>query len=277
MKKFSYLLMAGVLAFFATSCNKSDEPTSANETEETVVSDANVAETVATEVDAIGDESLSLSALSLLRSASLSDSLTYMIQGRYTISRDSDVVTRRLVINFGTNTLCKDGKVRSGKIIISTRRVSDFRITRRTTFADYVVDSVRIGGNITKTITRPDSSNVRFYTIKDSVTTTFPNRGTALHQSDLRRVYFLSLVDPMRVNRISTWGTTSFRSALGNTVTKSIDKATPLVYRMSCAQIVKGIQVIHRNNKTITIDYGNGLCDNIATATNGTKTWTIKL
>jgi|GEM_PF-829895 hypothetical protein len=281
MKKLSYLIVAGVLAVFATSCNKSDEPAStaaAAETNETIVADANATDHVATEVDAISDESLSVYSAGTLKSAVATDSLSYLITGKYSITKDSTTTIKRLVINFGpTGVTCKDGKVRSGKIIITTKNFADIKLARRVIFENYKVDSLLIGGSITKTFKTDSSSYIRTCTIKDSITVTFPTRGTATHISDLYRVYHYGLIDTTRVKWTATWGNTNFTSAKGNTVTRVVDKATPLIYRMACGHIVKGIEVITRNNKTITVNYGNGLCDNVATATDGTKTWTIKL
>ncbi len=283
MKKLSYLIVAGVLALFATSCSKSEEPTTSAATaepNETIVADANATDHVSTEVDAIGDESLSVYSAGSLRSASATDSLSYLISGRYTITKDSTTTTKRLVINFGASGVtCKDGNVRSGKIIITTKNFSDIREARRITFANYKVDSLVIGGNITKTFKTDSSSVVRLCTIKDSITVTFPTRGTATHISDLYRIYHYGLIDVTRVRWTATWGTTRFVSAKGNTVTRAVDKTTPLIYRLACGHIVKGIEVITRNGKTVTIDYGNGLCDNKATATDNStgKSWTIKL
>ena len=49
------------------------------------------------------------------------------------------------------------------------------------------------------------------------------------------------------------------------TVTKTIMEDNPLVFKVLCRQIVSGILSVTAGDKSWSIDYGQGDCDNIAT------------
>lgn len=268
MKKLSYLIVAGALAVFATSCNKSEPVVSSQEETTTVVADENATEVTASEADAIVDEAFTLQAAGQLRSASTADTLTFLNTSCPTITLDTTKTVKTLTIDFGTSCTGKDGKIRSGKIIVTSTNFSKTNVDRKITFNAYKVNDKTISGSITKTITNR-TLLTRQANVKDSISVTFPNAGTATRISDQTRIY--------RLASIETWGSVTFTGVKGNVITKTVSESTPLIYRMACRQIVKGIQVITRNAKTITIDFGDGTCDNEATATDGTKTWTIKL
>ncbi len=269
MKKLTYLFVAGVLSFFTVSCDKNDTVDQQTEEATTVVTDENTTNVDASETDAIIDESFTLAASTQLRSATIADTLTYLNAGCPTITLDTISATKILTIDFGSSCTGKDGKVRSGKIIVKSSSFSKTNVARRITFDKYTVDNKQIAGSIYKVITYKLSGN-RQAVVKDSLTFTFPGKGTATRYSDQTRVY--------AYNQMKTWGTVQFTGVKGNTVTKTVDAATPLVYKMLCRHIVSGIQVITFNNKkTVTIDYGDGTCDRKAIATDGTKTWEIKL
>ena len=72
-------------------------------------------------------------------------------------------------------------------------------------------------------------------------------------------------------------GCSQFTNAKGIMLSKTVAEVTPLIYRVICRQIVKGIVIVTRADRNYTIDFGDGTCDGIATVMDGTKNWTIKL
>lgn len=277
MKKLSYLIFAGVLSCLLASCDKNETPANIANEDTTVIADENATEEVGTEIDAIIDESLTLSiSATQLRSAITNDSTNYLTSCPI-VSLDTVNTTKILTIDFGSECTGKDGKVRSGKIIVKSTSFSKTSVERITTFENYTVEGKKIEGSINKSITRMITAKSRLATITEDLSITFPdNKGTAHRIAKLTRMYEYGLVNIVRDDKITTWGTVEFTGIKGNKITKTVDQLTPLVYKIGCKRIVSGIQIITRSDKqTLTIDYGDGNCDNIATVTNGSKTWTI--
>ncbi|MBC7557236.1 MAG: hypothetical protein H7195_09785, partial [Chryseobacterium sp.] len=74
--------------------------------------------------------------------------------------------------------------------------------------------------------------------------------------------YETSILSDNVYNVTGNWTTT-----FPNTTIQSSTITTPLVIKLNCANIVKGVITSTRNGNTATLDYGNGDCDNLAVFT----------
>jgi len=192
-----------------------------------------------------------------------------------TITKD----TGQIIIDFGSNpTLCNDGRYRSGKIIITfngyTFNYTQPGFTRTITFDNYTVDSNKVEGSRTVISQGIVESNKLKDTIISDFTITTADNKTILWKSNKTRIWEEGMSTPLNISddvfEISGYATG--RSAEGVNFTVTIN--TPITIKISCAllnhtvPIVEGVMTISPEGQyPVTINFGDGTCDNFATAT----------
>lgn len=271
MKKFR-LLLTGFLAVFALGGCQKVEIT--GETETLLTGQETFTEETLVDIDVLVDEAIYLK-FNLLKSA--------VTEGDYYLTKcpvltlDSTSTMKILTIDFGTGCTGKDGKLRSGKIIVtSTSFISNTR-ERVKTFNNFYVEGKKVEGTISKTITINRDDHSKVAENRENVTITFPdNGGKAYRKANVTREYDFNIPGVVRDNTVTTWGKVEFTRISGLKLTKTVNEATPLLFKMSCHQIVSGIVTFTTSdNRTWTIDYGDGTCDRKATITKNGETKTI--
>jgi hypothetical protein len=269
------LVFAVCLMFIGfNSCQK--EETTATVDEISLSQQETQAEETLADVDLLVDEAVD-SNFSSLKSASI-ESAVYLTDCPV-ITVNKTATPQVITIDFGTACTGKDGKVRSGKIIVTSTSFNTFPSVRDKSFDNYYVDGKKIEGSIAKTITKDQENNIRTAVIKENITITFPDgEGKATRVADLTRQYQRNtLLNPLD-NQIVSWGTVEFTRISGVKVTKTITSADPLVFKVACHHIVSGtVSVTTSNNRSWTINYGDGTCDAKATLTMDGKTKEIKI
>lgn len=228
------------------------------------------------DVDLIVDEALDLN-LGQLKSASIINSV--YLNDCPIITVNKNAAPQVVTIDFGTSCTGKDGKIRSGKIIVSSDSFATFPSVRDKSFDNYYVDGKKIEGSIVKTITKDQENNIRTAVLHEDITITFPDKeGSAHRVANLTRQYQRNILANLEDNQIVSWGTVEFTRISGVKLTKTITAENPLVFKVACHHIVSGIvSVTTSNNRSWTINYGNGDCDNLATLTIGGKTKEIRI
>jgi hypothetical protein len=234
------------------------------------------AEETLADIDILVDEALDLNFL-FLKSASLEGSVYLSDCPIITIDREAS--PQVMTLDFGTSCTGKDGKVRSGKIIVTSTSFATFPSVRNKSFDNYIVDGKKVEGSIVKTISKDQENNIRTAVTEENISVIFPdNEGTATRVANLTRQYQRNALADRLNNQVVSWGTVEFTRVSGVKLTKTITAENPLVYKVACHHIVSGIvSVVTSNNRSWTIDYGTGDCDNKATITNGDKTKEIKI
>lgn len=269
------LVFAVCLMFIGfNSCQK--EEAAATVDEITLSLQETQAEETLADVDLLVDEAVDSNS-SLLKSASI-ESAAYLT-GCPVITVNKTTTPQVVTIDFGTSCTGKDGKVRSGKIIVTSTSFTTFPSVRDKSFDNYFVDGKKIEGSIAKTITKDQENNIRTAVIKENITITFPDaEGKATRIAELTREYQRnSLLNPLD-NQVVSWGTVEFTRVSGVKVTKIITSADPLVFKVACHHIVSGtVSVTTSDNRSWSINYGDGSCDNKAMLTIGDKTKEIKI
>jgi hypothetical protein len=271
MKTTSYLLGIALIAATFTSCQKDDDATP----DSTMVVQENESAEYAVEIDAIADEAYEAAQAAALKSVKvnsyLSDCATVTLTGAEN--------TKTLTIDFGTECVGKDGRTRTGKIIVTTQSFTETNKLRTFSFDGYTVNGHAITGEITKNITNNIDTNSRLAEISEDITITLAdNQGTLTRSAQLTRLYEFGTSSIVADNRFTTWGQTIFTNAMGRTITKTVAESTPLLYKTICRQVVSGIMTIDfGNDKNWTINFGDGSCDNLATASNDENSWVIRL
>lgn len=274
MKQFRKILVLSLLVIAFTSCQKKEVATAFDET---ILSQQETqGEEALADVDLLVDEAVDLN-YSQLKSATLATA-KYLTDCAV-ITINNTLSPKVITIDFGASCTGKDGKIRSGKIILTSESFITFPTVSSKSFDNYSVDGKKIQGSIVKTISKDQENNIRTAVISENVTITLPNNeGTATRVANLTRQYQRGVLASAADNRIVSWGTVQFTRVSGVKVTKTVTDAHPLIFNVACHHIVSGIVAITTSsNYTWTIDFGTGDCDNLATLTIGNKTKEIRI
>lgn len=271
-----FLLAFAAVIFISTACQEETEnPNQLTSDDVMTAENEAVAESAFEDVDDIGYESL----------------LYFESGGRIAESEDSpircavkihDKVNKTIIIDFGDGCVGKHGRERSGKIYISyTDRKFVLGAVHTMTFDEFYVDGKKIEGIRTRTnISSSDDDFLRFSIIlKDGKVTwedgTFATREANWETTRIRTP------NPINDERIRTGSASGInRDGIGYTL--EITKA--IVWKRECMPTkkimipVEGIKVKKFEDGTfVTIDYGDGTCDNLVTITKDGVTETVEL
>ncbi|MEQ8475139.1 hypothetical protein [Fulvivirga sp.] len=176
-----------------------------------------------------------------------------------------------ITLDFGDGCIDANGNVRKGKIFIS--HVGSFFLpgsTTTLTFEDYSINDIQVEGKRTVTnITEDDRDTLSFSVMLEGGKVTWPDGTFATREVDHVRVWERAL-NPIN-DRILVSGTASGTTRRGVTYASAI--AEDLVFVKNCRRSrraglpVDGVNVITTSNKVITLDFGDGECDNEVTIT----------
>lgn len=233
-------------------------------------------EEVLADVDLIVDDALAQNA-GQLKAGTMGNSA--YLTSCATITLNNKVSPQMLTIDFGTSCTGTDGKIRSGKIIVTSESFNTFPSIRNKSFQNYIVDGKKMEGNMIKTIQKDQVNNIRTATSNEDITITLPNNeGSAHRVANLTRQYLFNSVGVRDDNQIKTFGTVEFTRASGVKVFKTIPAENPLVYSAACHHIVSGlVSIVTTTGHSWSINFGNGECDNKAIITIGNKSKEITI
>ncbi len=277
MKKFNILFFSVIFIFITgfifSSCQKNQQSTN----EPTYSSDEFLAQSIFTNSTDIGNEAYNV--VNFFKSSAAE---TNYLGGCSTITLDTNARPRVLTIDFGnTNCKGKDGRYRRGKILISFNGPywkPGTVITYR--FDNYFVNDNKISGSksiINRGLNK--KGHLIFTTEVIGVITKKDNGGTISWTSKFIREWARGMTTPKdRKDDVFLITGTSY-GVRANGVAWESKIVKPLVKILSCKYFVAGtVNIKIQGRATRVLDYGEGLCDNIATITiNGeTKTITLK-
>jgi hypothetical protein len=198
--------------------------------------------------------------------------------------------TDTLTIDFGSSPCqCRDGRFRQGKIIVvysgkyhTPNAVIDIY------HSGYAVgkttnDMKTFSNSSTKHIVNNGYNSAGFmsWNVTSSISFTKANSGgtVTFSESKLRTQIAGLATGYSTTNKYSVSGTSNGIAANGTSFTANTVSGNDLIRDMSCAKhFTQGALEITPSGKSmITIDFGNGTCDNTATVTRNGKTKTITL
>jgi hypothetical protein len=189
------------------------------------------------------------------------------------VTRTYTASTRTLLIDFGTGCLCSDGRFRSGQIIVKfttdvNRRIAGAIVRRRNYFVNYNQHTAR------RTFT--DLGAGAFNVAVDSASIIRANNG-GTHSWTANWTFTPTANTTATLREYSVTGSAAGTNRKGVSYTTTIQ--TPLIRSSSCFKYyTSGIVSISNNrSRTMTLDYGNGACDNTATVSVNGRTRTITL
>lgn len=198
-----------------------------------------------------------------------------------TVSPNDSTYPKTITVDFGDSCTGRDGKVRSGAIIIHlTAPLRHHGSVVTTTFRNYHVNHIQLEG--TKTIRNLSDSTTRRWSIQiTGGKITFPNGRGYSYES----IKYKKQVEGMetRICRDDVYEIEGHtQTVFNNGVTITLNTETALVKKVACPWISDGKLKIKINDKVLFLDYGfpnNGDCDNKALLTwdDGNKQQVIKL
>lgn len=212
--------------------------------------------------------------LALLSSEDLSNGKTKDGDPRLTcatITTTGNQNTGTITVDFGEGCIDQRGNERRGKIIIEFEgrwNVPGSSWTVR--FEDHFLNDIAVDGVRTVTnITESTDANQRFSVVLEEGTLVFPNGDVATRR--VNRIRELERDENNILKRLIIYGTAEGNNRHGRGY--NIEILEPLVYSRDCAGEgviipVSGVKKVTHGARQITIDYGDGECDNTVTITN---------
>lgn len=257
MKRSKLLLAAAIIITGFYSC-QNNEPVSENDETTVTISDDQLEKDLS-EIDMIVENNIAI------RSAGDSTATNECP----VVTVDKKVKPVVMTIDYGDACTGKDGKVRSGKIIVKTENISRFSSSKNKTFDNFYINGRKIEGLVTKAIVKDTASKSITSIVTEDVTITYPEEGfKAYRKANLTRINLRNNVTDKLDDKVISWGNIETTRTNGVVVQKTITQENPLIYSAECSEIVSGIANFKSSlNKEWSIDYGNGDCDNQATIT----------
>jgi hypothetical protein len=181
----------------------------------------------------------------------------------------------QVTVDFGGGCLCRDGRTRRGKIIITyTGRLVVPGNSATVTFDGYTVSDIQVQG--TYKIINTGTAGAKSFTMevgqakltKPNGNFTEWNSTRIITQTDGGLTPLIAIDDVFSIS-----GGADGRAKRGDRIYQWSTQITdPLIKRFNCFRIVKGTIGITKGNAAVAVlDYGTGVCDNKATLTvNGT-------
>lgn len=175
-------------------------------------------------------------------------------------------------IDFGTlGCPLPNGNVLKGKIIITfTYQPTATSHTINYEFVAFYHNSIKIEGN--KSFTRVLSAATAaspshpIVTMNMDMAVTLPDGRTFYRVGSRVREIIAGYATPILSDNVYQV-TGSWTTTFPNTSTQTSTITTPLIIKLDCGNITKGIITFVRNANVATLDYGNGDCDNQAVFT----------
>ncbi len=195
-----------------------------------------------------------------------------------TITIDSSSSPRKMTINYGTSTLCADGKIRSGKLIVTwTGRYREMgTIITITTDSFYQNGNKLEGTKTVKNEGRNGAGNL-YYTVTVANAKLTTVAGNVSTWNATRNREWISGENTPAWNDDVYLITGSASGIASNQVSYTATIKTALKVDLGCQyRLTAGELEIKPSGKvTRTVNYGNGACDNTITVQIGNRTFTI--
>lgn len=265
-RSIKFLSALALVLFIVTACQEeSENPNQLSDVDIAQAENEAIAESTFEDIDDIAYESLLLFE-SGGRIADGEDSPIYCA------TKTHDKENKTIVIDYGDGCVGRHGRERSGKIVITyTDRKFVPGAVHTMTFEDFYVDGKKVEGTRTRTnISASEEDYLRFRIELTEGKITWED-GTFATREATWETTRIRTPNPINDERIRTGNASGVnREGIGYTVT--ITKA--IVWKRACLPVkrimipVEGTKVkTFDDGSTITMDYGDGTCDNLVTIT----------
>ncbi|MCW5910999.1 MAG: hypothetical protein KIT62_07990 [Cyclobacteriaceae bacterium] len=187
-----------------------------------------------------------------------------------TITYEGNGLSGTLRIDFGDGCTDPRGNVRRGAIVVTHAGAWNLAASLWSiSFEGYTINDVEIEGTRVVTMVSYTAELSVFDVVLVGGRVTWPDGRTATREVNRRREHERN--GNNLLDRLIIYGSAqgTFRNGRGY----SIEILEPLVYTRTCAAQgvfipVSGVKLVKHGLRELTIDYGDGTCDNIVTLTN---------
>lgn len=187
-----------------------------------------------------------------------------------TLTRSGSKAEGGLRVDFGTGCTDPRGNVRTGAIVVVhegswNEAGSQWAVS----FEDYSINGIQVEGTRKITVVSVTDSLTVYEVILTGGQLSWPDGRVATREVNRRREHERN--ENNLLDRLIIYGTAhgTFRNGRGY----SIEILERLIYRRACAAEgviipVSGVKLIKHGDRELTVDYGDGTCDNFVTLTN---------
>jgi hypothetical protein len=187
-----------------------------------------------------------------------------------TLTRTGSKAEGSLRVDFGDGCTGPRGNVRAGAIVVTHQ--GDWNSVGSSwniSYEDYSVNGVQLEGSRKVTVVSLTESLVEYEVRLTDGRITWPDGRVATREVNRRREHERHPENHL-LDRIIIYGTSN--GVLPNGTVISIEILERLIYTRVCAQEgvnipVSGVKFIKAGDRELTIDYGDGTCDNIVALT----------
>lgn len=271
------LFLGLALSLFILSCSKDDtESAEISQAKTTAKTDAKIDNVI----DDISDITESQIALQGGMSGKMSDMPEKFLPDCATVENSHTDTTWRSAITFD-NCQMPNGNILDGKIVIeAVKNTENHSLTIVYAFINFHHNGILVAGTKTVVFTIKSTDTLQIphpvTNITINMTLTFPD-GKVYHREGHRvRQMIEGFMTPYIwhddvFSITGNWNTSSEEGTRTSTITN------PLIIKMNCHNIVSGVISTVKNDNVITLDFGNGDCDNTAILTVNGESTTIVL
>jgi hypothetical protein len=187
-----------------------------------------------------------------------------------TVTYEGDGSNGTLRIDFGNGCIDPRGNSRSGAMIVTHNGAWDLAgSTWSISFDEYTMNENIIEGTRTVTVVSYTEQLSVYDVVLVGGRITWPDGRVATREVTRRREHERN--ENSLLDRLIIYG--SAQGTLRNGRGYSIEILEPLVYTRTCASEgifipVSGVKLVTKGLRELTIDYGDGACDNMVTLTN---------
>lgn len=209
------------------------------------------------------------------------DSTTPCFSVKATHLTAASVFPIKVIIDFGTGCIGRDGRIRKGKIIsVYTNRLLVPGASATTTLDGYYVNGIKVEGTH-KILNTSSLSNRNFKITISGARLSSPNGNFSQWNSEKILEQFEGLGTPFVAldDAFSITGAANGSVKVGDKFFQwATQIAEPIVKKFSCRWLIQGAIAVRKSNLPVaTLEYGQGNCDNKATLTVNGRTREITL
>ncbi len=281
MKKLRSILILGLgLSLIVSSCRKKEKE---EDSDTQSATESSLANSIDNDMNNIADEAGRTKSISSFRTSEENAVLSScaILHFDTLVNTNPDSIT----VNYGnSNCICNDGRARRGSLlIVYTGKYKDSLNTITITPLNYYVNDNKVNGSKVIKNLGHNAQGHLVYNINANISIVKADNSGTIQWSSTRQREWLVGENTLvwSDDKYSITGNANGSTANGRSFTAVITNGKPLIRDMSLAcrkHFISGeLELTPQGKPTRYIDYGNGTCDDKATVTINSKTYTITL
>jgi len=193
-----------------------------------------------------------------------------------TVTVSSSTFPKEITIDYGTACADKRGHIKQGKIIIDlSDTITNAGAVQTITYQNFFIDSMQV--QFSASLKNLGQNTSGHWVIEKKSDKTFTKNGEKVVESNSESDEWVNGFGTTDKSDDVFYESGSGSITVNDTAKFSRTITKPLTIDRSCEFITSGTVELTRNGNTVTIDYGDGTCDNKATVTTNGTTEDIEL